>query len=218
MKKLLTLLLVAVTTIACGDNNTAESVPGYVAGVNYRTLANPISTNSEKIEVREFFAYGCPHCQSFEKPLHHWRQTMATDVNLVQSPAVWNDLMKLHAQVFFIIQSMPNKAEVHAALFAEVMELRGVSDVNAQTDKLATFLAGYGLSRSEFERQLASAEVKKSTAQAMQLMSRAKVEGTPTIVINGRYAVINRSAKSFEEILEITNFLIDKERVRLAQH
>lgn len=214
MKKLLTLLLLTFVVVACGDKNAIDA--NYVEGVNYRALATPIVTSGEQIEVMEFFWYGCPHCESFEQPLHQWHKTMAADVALVQSPAMWNDLMKLHAKVFFIVQNMTDGDKAHAALFQEVMELRETRDIKLQTQKLAEFMQGYGLSKAEFMQQLASVEVNQQLAQAIKLMSQSEIDGTPSIVVNGRYLVLNQSAKSFEQVLDITRFLVEQERARLA--
>ena len=214
MKKLLTLLLLTFVVVGCGDKNAIDA--NYVEGVNYRALATPIVTSGEQVEVMEFFWYGCPHCESFEKPLHQWQKTMAADVRLVQSPAIWNDLMKLHAKVFFIVQNMPAGDKAHAALFQEVMGLREIRDIKLQTQKMAEFLQRFGLSLTDFERQLASAEINQQLAQAIKLMSQSEIDGTPSIVVNGRYLVLNQSAKSFEQVLDITRFLVEKEKGRLA--
>ena len=214
MKKLLTLLLLTFVVVGCGDKNTIDA--NYVEGVNYRALATPIVTSGEQVEVMEFFWYGCPHCESFEKPLHQWQKTMAADVRLVQSPAIWNDLMKLHAKVFFIVQNMPAGDKAHAALFQEVMGLREIRDIKLQTQKMAEFLQRFGLSQTDFERQLASAEINQQLAQAIKLMSQSEIDGTPSIVVNGRYLVLNQSAKSFEQVLDMARFLVEKEKGRLA--
>ncbi len=214
MKKLLTLLLLTFVVVGCGDKNAIDA--NYVEGVNYRALATPIVTSGEQIEVMEFFWYGCPHCESFEKPLHQWHKTMAADVRLVQSPAIWNDLMKLHAKVFFIVQNMTDGDKAHAALFQEVVGLREIRDIKLQTQKMAEFLQNFGLSQTDFEQQLASAEINQQLAQAIKLMSQSEIDGTPSIVVNGRYLVLNQSAKSFEQVLDIARFLVEKEKGRLA--
>jgi thiol:disulfide interchange protein DsbA len=141
---------------------------------------------------------------------------MPEGVQLVQSPAIWNEPMKLHAKVFFIVQNMPNNQPIHAALFAEIMDLREVRDLKLQTEELAVFLKGYGLSEADFKQQLSSVEINKKLQRAIELMSQSKIEGTPSILVNGRYLVLNESAKTVEQIMDITSFLVEKEKVRLA--
>ncbi|QQX80660.1 thiol:disulfide interchange protein DsbA/DsbL [Shewanella sp. KX20019] len=216
MNKLLTLLLLAFIAVGCGDNNAVDSSSGYIEGVNYRVLATPIVADSGQIEVMEFFWYGCPHCETFEQPLHQWQKTMPEGALLVQSPAIWNEPMKLHAKVFFIVQNMANREQVHAALFSEIMELREVRDLNIQTEALASFLKDYGLSDADFKQQLLSAEIEQKLQRAIELMSQSKIEGTPSILVNGRYLVLNKSAKTVEQIMDITSFLVDKEKARMA--
>ncbi|GIU15695.1 MULTISPECIES: thiol:disulfide interchange protein DsbA/DsbL [unclassified Shewanella] len=220
MKKLLVSLFLTLAMIACSEPSKPDAggnlVEGFVEGVHYRVLATPIPVSSDNISVTEFFWYGCPHCELFEKPLHKWEQTMGDGVQLVQSPAVWNQAMKLHAKVFFIVQQMPDKQKIHTALFGEVMDLREITDLKQQQSKLGHFLNGYGLTQQEFTEKLNSEEIKSKLKQAMQIMSSAEIRSTPTILVNGRYIVLNESATSAEQVMEIASYLVELEKARLA--
>ncbi|MCL1049691.1 thiol:disulfide interchange protein DsbA/DsbL [Shewanella abyssi] len=216
MKKRLALLLFALVMSGCSDNSSIEADGNYVEGVHYKALATPVSNQSQKVSVMEFFAYSCPHCELFEKPLHHWQQNIPEGVELVQIPAVWNEPMKLYAKVFYIGQGMQQKDKVHAGLFPEIMALRKVPSLEQQQAKLGEFLSLYGLSRAEFSQKISSPEVERKLQNAMELMSQAKIEGTPSIVVNGRYLVLNKSAKSAEQVMDIANYLVSLEKARLA--
>ncbi|GIU27441.1 thiol:disulfide interchange protein DsbA/DsbL [Shewanella schlegeliana] len=220
MKKRLVSLFLAFVMVACSEPSNLDAdgnlVEGFVEGVHYRTLAAPIPANSDNISVTEFFWYGCPHCELFEKPLHGGISTMGDDVSLVQSPAVWNEAMKLHAKVFFIVQQMPGKQQIHSALFREIMDLREVTELKQQQALLADFLSGYGLTQQEFNEKLNSADINSKLEQAMQLMSSAEIQGTPTILVNGRYVVLNESASSAEQVMEIASYLVELERAKFA--
>ncbi|WP_299808814.1 thiol:disulfide interchange protein DsbA/DsbL [uncultured Shewanella sp.] len=215
MKKAFALFCFALAIAGCSEPSNLDANGNYVKGVHYRELANPIPASSNDITVTEFFWYGCPHCELFEKPLHQWQQTLADGVVLVQSPAVWNEAMKLHAKVFFIVQQMPDKQKVHAALFEQIIGLREITDLNIQQAKLAGFLAGYGLSEQEFNDKLNSADIVSKLKQAMQLMSAAELQGTPTILVNGRYIILNGSANSAEQVMDIASYLVELERQNL---
>ncbi|ABZ75066.1 DSBA oxidoreductase [Shewanella halifaxensis HAW-EB4] len=220
MKKRLVSLFLTFAMIACSEPSKLDVdgnlVEGFVEGVHYRTLATPIPASNDDISVTEFFWYGCPHCQLFEKPLHDWEKTMADGVTLVQSPAVWSEAMKLHAKVFFIVQQMENMQQVHAALFEEIVGLREVRDLNEQQAKLGVFLSGYGLTQQKFNEKLNSADIISKLKQAIQLMSSAEINGTPTILVNGRYIVLNDSASSAKQVMDIASYLVELEKARLA--
>ncbi|MGS0682418.1 thiol:disulfide interchange protein DsbA/DsbL [Shewanella sp. 125m-7] len=216
MNKILATLFLSLTLVACSEPSTLDADGNYVEGVHYRTLATVIPASSNDISVTEFFWYGCPHCELFEKPLHDWETTMAEGVSLVQSPAVWSEAMKLHGKVFFIVQQMANKQQVHAALFNEIMGLREVKSLAEQQARLAKFLNGYGLSEQEFTEKLSSDDIVSKLKHAMQLMSSAEIQGTPTIVVNGRYIIVNESASSAEQVMDIASYLVGLEKARLA--
>ncbi|MGS0676005.1 thiol:disulfide interchange protein DsbA/DsbL [Shewanella sp. 0m-4] len=216
MNKILTILLLSMTLVACSEPSSLDSDGHYVEGVHYRELATPIPASSDNISVTEFFWYGCPHCELFEKPLHDWEESMADGVTLVQSPAVWNEAMKLHAKVFFIAEQMQNKQQVHAALFNQIIGLREVKSLAEQQAKLADFLNGYGLSEQEFIGKLYSADIVSKLKHAMQLMSSAEIQGTPTILVNGRYIILNESANSAEQVMDIASYLVGLEKASLA--
>lgn len=217
MIKIIATLLFALALSACSEPSNLGTDGNYVAGVHYRELATPLPARGDDISVTEFFWYGCPHCELFEAPLHKWQQTMPQGVAFLQSPAVWNEAMKLHAKVFFIVQQMPNNQKIHAELFRQVMDLREVTDLKQQQALLAEFLSGYGITPQEFAQQLNSADTVSKLKQAMQLMSLAEIQGTPTILVNGRYIVLNESANSAEQVMDIASYLVELEQVRLSK-
>ena len=194
------------------DSNTQNSNERYTEGVHYRTLATPFDSKTGGITVTEFFWYGCSHCAMFEPHIETWKKTKPTGVTLERSPAIWNNAMKLHATVFFIAQAMDNFDKVHEALFGQVMAFHGNKNLEEHKEALATLLAQHGLSKDSFFNQLESFKVKGQVSQAEKLMKQAEVNGTPMIVVNGKYAVINKAAKTPENILNVTNFLIAKEQ------
>ncbi|GIU16480.1 MULTISPECIES: thiol:disulfide interchange protein DsbA/DsbL [unclassified Shewanella] len=216
MKKILALMCFALAIAGCSEPSNLDANGNYVKGVHYRELANPIPASSNDITVTEFFGYGCPHCELFEKPLHKWEETLSDSVVLVQSPAVWNEAMKLHAKVFFITQQLENSKQIHGALFNEIIGLREVSSLSEQQAKLAAFLSDYGLSEQEFNALLNSADIVSKLKQAMLLMSSAEIQGTPTLLVNGRYIILNESASSVEQVMDIASYLVELEKTRLS--
>ena len=90
----------------------------YKDGEQYKTLAQPQATASEdKIEVVEFFWYGCGHCYNFEPMLGQWKKTLGDDVDFQPTPAMWNPAMELHAKAFYAAEVLGVGETMHPALF-----------------------------------------------------------------------------------------------------
>lgn len=219
-KKLLLLTLMFSLFACSGQDDTAtNSVPAqsavaekYVEGRHYTVIPAPIPVSGDKITVTEFFWYGCPHCEHFEPLLEAWDKKKPADVALVRSPAVWRDIMKLHAKVFFLVQGLPNRDFVHAALFAPIIALRAEESAEVQNRAIAGFLSKFGVSEADYNARIQAPEIEAQMLAAVELMQKAGVGGTPAIMVNGKYLVNNEAAGSMEEILEIADFLIEKER------
>jgi thiol:disulfide interchange protein DsbA len=73
-------------------------------GKHYARLVptQPTLGGADKIEVAEFFWYGCPHCYTFEPAINGWvEERKPANVRFVRIPAMWNGLLVMHAQLFY---------------------------------------------------------------------------------------------------------------------
>ena len=75
----------------------------FIEGVHYQALANPVptQTDADRIEVREIFWYGCPECATLEPVMSDWGEGVRGDLVLHRTPAIWNDIMALHARIYY---------------------------------------------------------------------------------------------------------------------
>ena len=90
----------------------------YVAGTHYTELPNPVNTrDASKVEVLEAFWYGCSHCFRFEPLLTAWEESAPEDVDVVRFPALWNNLMKIHAQVYYAAEALDKLDVLHTPVF-----------------------------------------------------------------------------------------------------
>lgn len=219
--------LLCLPLVGCSDNekpdsntiDTTQSTPvnkpegeTYTEGFHYNTLKDPITHNSDDIVVTEFFWYGCSHCANFEPLLQQWNKTKPSGVSLEQSPAMWNDTMKLHAKAFFVAQTLENADKLHEQLFPVIMGLHGQKDLDKHKEALVSAFQPYGLNKEAFHTQLDSFKVKGQLSQAAKKMQQAQLKGTPLVVVNGKYAINNSNIKNAAELLTIANFLIAKEK------
>ncbi|MGD8810154.1 MAG: thiol:disulfide interchange protein DsbA/DsbL [Gammaproteobacteria bacterium] len=206
---LLALVLVASTLGAQQDS-------GFEPGRDYNRLTptQPTSSPPEQVEVAEVFWYGCPHCYNFDSYLSEWESSKAEYVSFVRIPAVWNPLLRVHAQAFYTAQVLGKGAEMHEPLFAEIHENSNYLDT---PEKLANFFARFGVSRETFEETFNSREVNMLLQKAEELNQRYQISSVPTIVINGKYTSNASMTGSYERLIELMDTLAASEHRAQSQ-
>lgn len=183
----------------------------YVAGTHYVVLPTPVKTHDpEKIEVVEVFWYGCGHCFRFEPLIESWSANLAPDVDFVRFPGMWNDLMKIHAQAFYTAEALGKLDEMHEPIF-DAINIKGERLQNEQ--QLSAFFVKYGVSAEDFSKTFNSFAVRTKVNQAETKMRDYQIRSTPNMVVNGKYLISTGEAVATqEEMLEVVNFLVNKER------
>ena len=175
-------------------------------GTHYKVLDNPVRTEqADKIEVAEVFWYGCPHCYSF-KPLTEEYEKNAPDyVSYVRLPAALGKSWEPHGYAFYALQAMGELDKVHDALFkALVVERRSLNTPEA----LAEFVAEHDVDPDEFLKNYKSFGVNARMQQAQAKIRGARVTGTPTMLVNGKYIVTASTAGSPEAVIEVVEYLV----------
>ncbi|VAW50175.1 Peptidyl-prolyl cis-trans isomerase PpiB [hydrothermal vent metagenome] len=194
----------------------AKSNPvSYVEGEHYALLDKPVPTrDSSKIEVIEIFSYGCPRCYEFEPLVQSWGQRQGSDVDFWAFPAVWNQPMKLFAQAFYTAHVLGVLDKIHHPLFtALVIEQKTIHN----KPEMANFFALHGIDEKTFTATFNSMAVESMVRQAEERVRLYKPAGAPEIVVNGKYRIDRMRAGGQEEMLAITDFLINKERAALGK-
>ena len=170
--------------------------------------AQPTQTG-DKIEVLEVFWYACPHCYDFDPYLHEWLANIPEDVTFRRMPGIFRKSWIPHAKAFFTAEKLAVLDEIHTPLFNAIhREKKKIHDFKA----LKKFFAKQGVDEDEFTKVYESEEVDTQVKQAFVMGQRYKVTGVPAIIVNGKYLVSASSAGSFENMLKITDSLVDKER------
>ena len=203
------LVLVALPMAAVADAR-------WQAGTHYQVLTTPLSTrNPERIEVTEIFWYGCPHCLSFKPHIDAWAAGRSDDVDYVKLPAVFSRSWEPHARAFYAAEAMGVLEQAHAPLFQALAgERRNLSDA----DQLAAYLARHGVSADEFKRNYNSFGVNARLQQGNARIRGAQVngvpaiQGTPSVMVNGKYVTGPSMAGGHEAVIEVMRYLIEKER------
>lgn len=187
----------------------------YIAGTHYTELHAPVNTkDSSKVEVLEAFWYGCSHCFRFEPLLANWDAEKAADVDFVRFPAMWNGLMKIHAQVYYVAEALDALEIVHDHIFNAI----NVEGNRLQNEKqIGDLFVKHGIDQAAFAAAFNSFSVKTKVNQAEKRMQDYEIRSTPNMIVNGKYLVTTGEAvRTQAEMLEVVDFLVEKERQTLT--
>lgn len=193
-----------------GQAAGVAAADGWEEGVHYFRLAEVQAVaEPSKIEVKEYFWYGCGHCYHFEPLVKAWKAELPEDVAFVQTPAVWNRMMQLHAHLFYAAKDLGVFDALHDGFFQALQEER-----NPLTDpaEIVERFAAAGAPREAVMAAVESPSVMTRVRDAAQAMQAAGLQGVPGLVVAGKYRIGAAEAGSQEAMLEIADFLIEQER------
>lgn len=177
--------------------------------LGYENLTSPQPTQDpEKIEVIEFFWYGCPHCYHFEPHVTKWLETLPENVQFIRQPAIFNSLWEKHAKAYFTAEALGVVDKVHADFFDAIQNKK---QKLADEESLMKFFVAHGVSEDDFRSAYHSFLVDTKVRQAKTMAPRYGITGVPAIIINGKYKTNGPLAKSQENMINIMNQLIQKE-------
>ena len=180
-------------------------------GVEYRELASAQPTDAaDKIEVLEFFWFGCPHCYNFEPVLDPWVKKLPKDVQFRRVPAMFNEEYALGARAYYALEAIGEEQRLHKALFEAVHTGSRLRVANEAA--LTEWLAKQGVDTKKFAAAYRSFSVEGKLKRAAQLTQAYKIEGVPAVAVNGKYVVITDNIKSFEQMVGVADFLVDQSR------
>ena len=192
----------------------------YKEGQHYNRLVptQPTVGGADKVEVAEFFWYGCGHCYEFETFINRWDEaTKPAEARFVRIPATWNPLVKLHAQLYYTEEVLVKSGKIadaagfRAAVFNEYHR-RG----NRLTSMTAIkeLFTRFNVSAEDFDSTWSSFEVAQKLRVSEDLSRRYAITGVPAMVVNGKYRTGKAEAGTYPVLLEIVNELIEKESIR----
>ena len=185
----------------------------FIAGEHYFVLNKPVPTRDKsKIEVVEMFSYGCPHCYEFEPLIKEWVKNKSNNIDFWYFPAVWNQPMNLFAKAFYAAHELNILETIHIPLFTTiVIEQKKMNNEN----DLANFFTEYGIDKKDFVKAFNSAAVEKQATLALKHVHSYSPAGVPEIIVNGKYRIDRMRAGGLKEMLDVADYLINKELVKL---
>jgi len=177
--------------------------------IGYQTLSPAQPTqNQEKVEVIEFFWYGCPHCYSLEPEMKKWLATKPANVEFIRQPAIFSSLWGKHAKAYFVAEALGVVDKVHEDFFDAIQtkKLKLTSE-----DQLAKFFVEHGVDETEFRNTFNSFLIDAKVRQAKAMAPRYGITGVPALIINGKYKTNGPLAKSHKNMIKVMDQLIQQE-------
>lgn len=200
-----TFFLAGLTTGMLALSSSVMAV-NFVEGQDYTVLANPGKVEVPgKIEVREFFWYGCGHCYKLEPYMQAWLKKKPADVHFVRTPAAMNPVWEAGARGYYVTEALGVRRNTHLPMFHAIhKDGKQIFDQQSQ----AKFLVKYGIPEAKFNSMYNSFAITSKVAQSNQLARQYQLTGVPAVVVNGKYVVQGDAGK----VPQVVNYLIEKER------
>jgi len=175
----------------------------------YELLSAPQRTaNADKIEVIEFFWYGCPHCYQFEPHIKEWIESKPDNVEFISMAPPLNPAWKVHSQAFYAAEVLGVVDQFHEEMFNAIHRdkkpMRKPKDVGKLVDSL-------GLDGDKFVKTMKSFNVDAKIRQSLQKAKDVGISSVPTVIVNGKYRTSGQIAGSYPNLIAVINQLIEVE-------
>lgn len=199
-------LLFALFLSVAGSLSLAHAAP--TQGTEYALINPPQqpTTPGGKVEVIEFFSYGCPHCYHMSPLLAEWKKKdLPANAVLIKVPVSfgrreWGQLVR----AYYTLEATGDLERLDTTLFEAI---HGKNQPLYDLDALASWAAQNGIDANKFRTQFNSPEVSAKATRAEQLSREYKIQGIPTMVVAGKYRALG---KDFPDMLRITRELVDQ--------
>jgi thiol:disulfide interchange protein DsbA len=159
-----------------------------------------------KIEVIEFFWYGCPHCYNLEPFIETWLKKKPADVALMRVPAILDDDWARDAYIFYGLDALGLLDKLHRPLFDSIHRSRLRTD---DPKAFAEWLQSRGVSPEKFNAALNSPSVDAAVKRAKKLTADYQVDGTPMMAVQGKYTISARQAGDQQGMLDAVDYVVE---------
>jgi thiol:disulfide interchange protein DsbA len=202
--------LAAAGLAATGLAGNALAQANPAEGTHYVKLGQPVPVAPGKIEVIEFFWYGCPHCNVFEPALDAWAKKLPADVAFRRVPIAFREEpFVAHQKIFYALEAMGLIPTMHRKVFYAIHGERQRLDKPAD---IAAFMQKNGVDSAKFLDQFNSFSVQTKVRQASKTAADYKIDGVPAIGVHGKFYTSGTLAGSPEASLAVADFLIRRVR------
>ena len=188
----------------------AVAQPAPEEGRDYVRLKTPQPVETgKKIEVIEFFSYGCPHCGEFEPVLETWLKTLAPDVAFRRVPVSFQDKWVPLGKEYYTLVALGEEGRLSGDMF------KAIHGQNAAMWNEKTFFdwaAAHGVDRKKVEDMYNSFAMSGKMNRALQEAKAYNIQSVPTIVIDGKFIVSTEKVGTHAAMIPVMDALIVKAR------
>ena len=173
--------------------------------LEYRLIPpQPVETG-ERIEVIDFFWYGCPYCNELQPALDDWTKRNPADVTVRRIPVILRDTWAPHARIYYTLELLGEAERLHAQVYRSyhVEELH-----MSKPDVMEQWAVRNGIERRRWLDAYYSPEVDARIARAAHATKRYDVQGTPSLVVDGRYLTSSSMTATVRGILPVVDDLV----------
>jgi len=203
-RKALAVLLLALGAAAAQAQSTPQ------LGRDYMRLDPPRAVASgEKIEVIEFFYYGCPVCYELEPKLSRWFFNGPGSVALRRVPALSSDNWDNFAKLFYTLETMGQLGRLHWPVY-DNFHFNGLK-LNEEP-VMADWVAHNGLDKQKFTAAYRSPEIQAKLDGAREMTKNYDIKGVPSIVVDGKFVTSARMTGGTSELMQVVEQLVEQAR------
>ena len=180
-------------------------------GKNYREIPQQPVANAAKIEVIDFFFYGCPYCNELRPVLERWRTSLPADVEFRRMPVIRHDSWEPLARTYFTLEALGAVERLHEAVYV------GYHDEElhmSKPDVMADWAQRHGLDRDEWLKAYNSSAVNRKVDMARKATKDYDIRGTPSVVVAGRYLTSSGLTDDVKLVTPVADLLIELARKR----
>ncbi len=202
--------LLGAALLVCAFLGTTQAEE-YKAGQHYLELPEKLPTNyrgEEAGEIMEIFSYSCIHCFNLEPFVQSWKQSKPDDVRFTPVPVLFNNRQIPEVKAFYASQLLKINDESHVPTYNEIHLNR--NRLSSDED-FAEFFTRFGVSEEEYMNMANSFAVNVKVNQARKITEMSQIQGTPSLVVNGKYLVSGRTAGGNEKMFDVALWLIRRD-------
>jgi len=211
-RRTLLLALPSLPLAAVGGKLLAQETVKARQNIEYRLIEppQPVETG-DKIEVVDFFWYGCPYCNQLSPFLEAWIKAKPTDVAVRRIPAILKDTWAPHARIYYTLELLNEAERLHTRVFYgyHVEELH-----MSKPDVMEQWAVKNGIDKRKWVDAYFSPEVDGKIARAARATKLYHVEGTPSLAVDGRYITSGSMAPSIKDMIVVLDDLVRLSRQR----
>ena len=184
-------------------------------GKNYQRLKAPVPVETgKKIEVIEFFSYGCPHCAELEKYLIPWRAKLPQDVQFRRVPVMFQDRWVNLGKIYYTLDALGEEEKLSPDVFAAIHG-QNVSLWNDKT--FFDWAASKGLDRKKVEDVYGSFAISGKMNRARQQAQLFDIQSVPTVVVDGKFVTGSDKVGTHAQLPAALDELIVKARAERSK-